>query len=277
MRIDQKYRAIIAFQKESGVYIVLHIDNHDDAYDWACTKRVEVNQYTKTIQMYDVVTEEDRDAALRETVPEMKSTASPIAGWKSVMTAADPERSTSQSSEVEQSAFVRKSGVGGKKEVGPLPDTYMALNSDDMLCFGVPEAYVPIMLTRKTWEQFNMWIDKLPDDAASCLQFIVEGWSKDEVRGLVEDGRDVSDRLGLEQTISSDSIVVPDDGSGISEPRSPATPPSSPSWWCRGGGSQTNPRRAAGPVARIPAFLPALLCGSELSWTVPSAGCRGNG
>ena len=34
-RIDQRYRAIIAFQKSSNVYVLLYVGDHDDAYKWA--------------------------------------------------------------------------------------------------------------------------------------------------------------------------------------------------------------------------------------------------
>ena len=37
-RIDQRYRAIIAFQKSSNVYVLLYVGDHDDAYKWAETK-----------------------------------------------------------------------------------------------------------------------------------------------------------------------------------------------------------------------------------------------
>ena len=33
-RIDQRYRAIIAFQKSSNVYVLLYVGDHDDAYKW---------------------------------------------------------------------------------------------------------------------------------------------------------------------------------------------------------------------------------------------------
>ena len=59
-RIDQKYRAVIAYDKVGDVYVVLYAGNHDDAYSWAVTKRLDVNQRTKAVQLYDVISPADQ-------------------------------------------------------------------------------------------------------------------------------------------------------------------------------------------------------------------------
>lgn len=65
-RIDQRYRAIIAFQKSSNVYVLLYVGDHDDAYKWAETKRISVNPNTRAIQLYDMAPQEEIDAAIRD-------------------------------------------------------------------------------------------------------------------------------------------------------------------------------------------------------------------
>ena len=59
VRIDDTYRGIVARQEETGIYLLLWIDHHDEAYNWAKRKRCEVNPITKTIQVYDVIAKED--------------------------------------------------------------------------------------------------------------------------------------------------------------------------------------------------------------------------
>ena len=54
VRIDDTYRGIVARQPESGVYLLLWVDHHDEAYDWASRKRVDVNPSTGSVQVYDV-------------------------------------------------------------------------------------------------------------------------------------------------------------------------------------------------------------------------------
>ena len=62
VRIDDTYRGIVVRQEESGVYILLWVDHHDDAYEWAARKRCEVNKETGNVQVYDVQLEVVSDA-----------------------------------------------------------------------------------------------------------------------------------------------------------------------------------------------------------------------
>lgn len=55
VRINDTYRAIVARQPETGVYLLLWVDHHDAAYAWAARKRCEVNPKTGSIQIYSVV------------------------------------------------------------------------------------------------------------------------------------------------------------------------------------------------------------------------------
>ena len=54
VRIDDAYRGIVVRQQETGVYLLLWVDHHDDAYQWAARKRCEVNPKTGAIQVFDV-------------------------------------------------------------------------------------------------------------------------------------------------------------------------------------------------------------------------------
>lgn len=54
VRIDDTYRGIVVRQPESGVYLLLWVDHHDEAYQWAARKKCEVNPKTGTIQVFDV-------------------------------------------------------------------------------------------------------------------------------------------------------------------------------------------------------------------------------
>lgn len=58
VRIDDTYRGIVAREQETGVYLMLWVDHHDEAYDWAKRKRCEVNSKTGSIQIYDVQAED---------------------------------------------------------------------------------------------------------------------------------------------------------------------------------------------------------------------------
>lgn len=54
VRIDDAYRGIVVREQDTGVYLLLWVDHHDEAYDWARRKRCAVNPKTGTLQVYDV-------------------------------------------------------------------------------------------------------------------------------------------------------------------------------------------------------------------------------
>ncbi|WP_277248033.1 UvrD-helicase domain-containing protein [Phascolarctobacterium succinatutens] len=56
VRIDDTYRGIVVRQQEVGVYLLLWVDHHDEAYQWAARKKCEVNPKTGAIQVFDVET-----------------------------------------------------------------------------------------------------------------------------------------------------------------------------------------------------------------------------
>lgn len=51
-RIDQKYRAIIKEVTPSEMYLLIWIDNHDEAMDWAKNKVIDWNQETQAYQVF---------------------------------------------------------------------------------------------------------------------------------------------------------------------------------------------------------------------------------
>lgn len=55
VHIDDTYRGIVVRQPETGVYLLLWVDHHDEAYAWAKNKKCEVNPKTGAIQIYDMI------------------------------------------------------------------------------------------------------------------------------------------------------------------------------------------------------------------------------
>ena len=53
VRIDDTYRAILIREDGSNVYLLLWVDHHDEAYDWAVRKRCILNHATGSIQVYE--------------------------------------------------------------------------------------------------------------------------------------------------------------------------------------------------------------------------------
>ena len=53
-RIDKDYRAIIAKPENGNVYILLWVAKHDDAYQWAMQRRLQINPMTGSLQIMEI-------------------------------------------------------------------------------------------------------------------------------------------------------------------------------------------------------------------------------
>lgn len=59
VRIDQKYRAVVLHPDDGEVYVLVWVDNHDEAMDWARKRTFDVNPNTGALQVVSV-TEAER-------------------------------------------------------------------------------------------------------------------------------------------------------------------------------------------------------------------------
>ncbi len=67
VRIDQKYRAIVLHPPEGDVYVLVWVDNHDEAMDWAKKRIFEVNPVTGSLQVFSVTEAEQVVAKEKKT------------------------------------------------------------------------------------------------------------------------------------------------------------------------------------------------------------------
>ena len=78
VRIDDSYRGILLKPDQSNVYVLLWIDNHDEAYAWARRKKCAVHPDTGSLQIYDALegqqepSEPEQGSGLFDHVPERK-------------------------------------------------------------------------------------------------------------------------------------------------------------------------------------------------------------
>lgn len=69
VRVDDTYRAILIREEGTNVYLLLWVDHHDEAYDWAVRKRCVLNHTTGSIQVYEIqeaTPEEPKEAPKEE-------------------------------------------------------------------------------------------------------------------------------------------------------------------------------------------------------------------
>ena len=64
VRINDAYRAIVKQEERTGTYVLLWVDHHDEAYNWAANRRCEINSVTGKLQVFCV------EEGTMEPVPE---------------------------------------------------------------------------------------------------------------------------------------------------------------------------------------------------------------
>src|SRR3954467_11051442 len=67
VRIDQKYRAVVLHPEHGDVYVLVWVDNHDEAMAWAGKRRFEVNPITGSLQVFSVSEAEETVARGKKT------------------------------------------------------------------------------------------------------------------------------------------------------------------------------------------------------------------
>jgi hypothetical protein len=73
VRIDQAYRAIIFKAPSEDAHILLWVDHHDDAYSWACRRKLVVNPRTGALQIIqptEILQPEEEMAPSAPAIPE---------------------------------------------------------------------------------------------------------------------------------------------------------------------------------------------------------------
>ncbi len=80
VRIDQDWRGIVFKPEKGGVYVLMYVDRHDDAYRWAVNRRVAVNPVTGAMQLFAVENLPEDSAQIPAPVPEtpVKPEAQPL-------------------------------------------------------------------------------------------------------------------------------------------------------------------------------------------------------
>lgn len=140
-RVDQSYRAILVHPPEDDLFLVVWVDNHDEAYRWAERRRCEVNATTGSVQVFQVREEQaEIEPAEDEAESESREWEEPI-----------PE---------------------GRLLEG--------LTDQELTRCGVPYQLLPSVRALKYEYDLDELADYLPEEAADALYLIAAGSSIDE-------------------------------------------------------------------------------------------------
>ncbi|TNC85289.1 MAG: DNA helicase [Thalassolituus sp.] len=137
VRVDQTYRGIVRAPDEGNVFLLLWVDKHDDAYDWARRHRCEVHPNTGTLQIYESAV---------TSAPEQV------------------EADTYQSPVVEAEATA-------VADTGPL----FSLSEEQLSRLGVPVAMVTQVMKLRSETELEALEQRLPTEAFEPLYLLAAG------------------------------------------------------------------------------------------------------
>jgi len=159
VRIDQAYRGIVLRPEKGNVFLLLHVDHHDEAYRWAENRVFPINPETGSIQCVDI---QVAGAAGSQAETQM---AQADAGLKPA--------------ETHQESIEKK----------PL---FADLWDRDLIQFGVPELLIPLIRSIRTDTEFESAASQLPGEAYESLLMLATGSSVEEVYQELEKSRESS-------------------------------------------------------------------------------------
>jgi mRNA-degrading endonuclease RelE of RelBE toxin-antitoxin system len=145
VRVDLDWRGIV-FKPDSGdVYVLLHVDHHDEAYRWAERRKMAINPVTGAMQI--VVVQE-----MAEPVTDALLAAKPVAA-----------------------ASVAPSDVSAELLTAPQPLLFAALSDHELMSMGVPEDWIGRVQAVQTEDQLDGLQSSLPVEAYEGLFLIAAG------------------------------------------------------------------------------------------------------
>lgn len=179
VRIDQDYRGIVLSPEQGNVYVLLWVDKHDDAYDWAARHRCEINPRTGALQLYESETLPDDQQPDTATEPYYQA---PVA----------------------------------EPDLQPEAPLLFNLDADTLLSLGIPSEHLKAVQLLTSEEQLETLERKLPVEAFEALYLLAAGTSLEEV--LQDYGPQSNETIdtedyasALERSHSQRQFCVPED------------------------------------------------------------------
>ena len=143
IRVDQDIRCIVRAPDEGDTFVLLWIDKHDDAYQWARRRTCHVNRVSGALQVVDV---EAAETAVGDAIAAAVSEA--LAGT------APPPAQTAPSSSA---------------------SLFSHCDDDQLMLLGVPEALLPAVRAVASDDALSRLISYLPQDCVDGLILLADG------------------------------------------------------------------------------------------------------
>jgi mRNA-degrading endonuclease RelE of RelBE toxin-antitoxin system len=140
LRAGDDYRIILVAPPEGNVFLIMWVDHHDEAMNWARNKVFEVNQYTGTFQVWEGT---EGTAAHQPT------------------------------NDVSKPKKRKSDPPSGKRLLSGYDD-------DTLLLLGVPEALLPAVRALHTEPELDQLARFLPREASDALYCLVSGYTTEQ-------------------------------------------------------------------------------------------------
>lgn len=184
LRVDQDVRCIVRAPDKGNTYVLLWIDKHDDAYQWARRRSCHVNRVSGALHVVDV---EAAETAVREA----------------------PTSSHSVEAAAETRQFLPQT----------VPNALFAACDDgQLMLLGVPEALLPAVRAVGNEEALARLIEWLPQACVDGLILLAEGRTIEDVVSELErqrpggvDPEDIATALETPDSKAEFLVITDDD------------------------------------------------------------------
>jgi len=205
VRVDQDIRCIVRAPDTGDTYVLLWIDKHDDAYQWARRRSCHVNRVSGALQVVDV------EAA------ELAVSAETAVG--DAIAAAVSEALANQAPVVQPAPSPSVAGPAATATAQAKVGSLFAHCSDDQLMLlGVPEALLPAVRAVSSEEALSRLIEWVPQDCVDGLILLADGKPIEAVieelerqRPTAIDPTDVAAALETPESKAAFLVITDDD------------------------------------------------------------------
>jgi hypothetical protein len=156
VRVDQDIRCIVRAPDTGDTYVLLWIDKHDDAYQWARRRTCHVNRVSGALQVVDVEAAEMAVGdAIAAAVSEALANQAPVVQPAPSPSVAGPSATAT-----------------AQAKVGSL---FAHCSDDQLMLLGVPEALLPAVRAVSSEEALSRLIEWVPQDCVDGLILLADG------------------------------------------------------------------------------------------------------
>jgi hypothetical protein len=200
LRVDQDIRCIVRAPDKGDTYVILWIDKHDDAYQWARRRTCHVNRVSGALQVVDV---EAAEIAVGDAIAAAVSEA--LANNTPAAQVGPAPTQPAQAAKAQASASA-------------VASLFAHCSDDQLMLLGVPEALLPAVRAVTTEETLSRLIEWVPQDCVDGLILLADGKAIEAVieelerqRPVAIDPTDVAAALDTPESKAEFLVITDDD------------------------------------------------------------------